>query len=83
VQDYLKQAGLPTEEANQKQIYVVHANGSTDAAFLKVKPLAPGDTIVVPPKVEPKYRALTLWQTIATALSSVALTAASLVVIGR
>ena len=71
------------DEANPKEIYVVRANGSTDAAYVKVKPVQVGDTIVVPPKMEPKYRTLTLWQTFATAFSALAVTAASLAVIGR
>ena len=83
LEDYLKQGGGPTEEANPKEIYVVRANGSTDAAYVKVKPVQAGDTIVVPPKTEPKYRALSLWQSIAAVLGSVALTGASLAVIGR
>ena len=83
LEDYLKQAGGPTDDANQKEIYVVRANGSTDAAYVKVKPLQAGDTIVVPPKMEPKYRTLTLWQTLASAVSAIAVTAASLAVIGR
>jgi len=83
LEDYLKQGGGPTDEANQKEIYVVRANGSTDAAYVKVKPVQAGDTIVVPPKTEPKYRALSLWQSIAAVLGSVALTGASIAVIGR
>jgi len=83
LEDYLKQAGGPTEEANQKEIYVVRANGSTDAAYIKVKPVQVGDTIVVPPKMEPKYRTLSLWQTLGSGISSLAVTAASLAVIGR
>src|SRR3989441_216072 len=83
LEDYLKQAGGATEEVNPKEIYVVRANGSTDAAYVKVKPVQVGDTIVVPPKTEPKYRTLSLWQTFATAFSALAVTAASLTVIGR
>jgi protein involved in polysaccharide export with SLBB domain len=81
--DYIKQAGGFIEEANQKEIYVVRANGSTDAAYVKVKPIQLGDTIVVPPKADPKYRTLTLWQSIATVIGAAAVTAASLAVIGR
>ena len=83
LEDYLRQAGGPTDEGNQKEIYVVRANGSTDAAYIKVKPVQVGDTIVVPPKMEPKYRTLSLWQTFGSAFSSLAVTAASLAVIGR
>ena len=83
LEDYLKQVGGLTDEANQKEIYVVRANGSTDAAYVKVRPVQVGDTIVVPPKAEPKYRALALWQSIAAVVGAAAVTAASLAVIGR
>ncbi len=83
LEDYLKQAGGPTEEASKKEIYVVRANGSTDSTFVNVKQMAPGDTVVVPPKMEPKYRALPLWQSVASIIGSAALTAGSLAIIGR
>ncbi len=83
LEDYLKQAGGVTDDGNQKEIYVVRANGATDAAYAKLKPVQAGDTIVVPPKMEAKYRALSLWQSIASVIGSVAITGASLAVIGR
>ncbi len=83
LEDYLRQAGGPTEEANTKEIYVVRANGSTDAAYLKIKEMRPGDTIVVPQKIETKTQPIALWQAVASIIGSMALTAAGIAVVGR
>ena len=45
--------------------------------------LKPGDTIVVPQKIEAKTPPLALWQSVASIVGSVALTAAGIAVIGR
>jgi hypothetical protein len=45
--------------------------------------MRPGDTIVVPQKIEAKPPQLALWQTVATIIGSLALTAAGIAVIGR
>ena len=81
--DYVKQAGGTTEDANTKEMYVMRANGTTDSAYVKIKEMQPGDTIVVPQKIEAKPPQLALWQSVAGIIGSVALTAAGIAVIGR
>lgn len=81
--DYLRQAGGPTEEANMKELYIMRANGTTESAYLKLKEMQPGDTIVVPQKIETKTPQIALWQTVASIIGSMALTAAGIAVIGR
>ena len=81
--DYLRQAGGLTEDANKKEMYVMRANGTTDSAYLAVKELRSGDTIVVPQKIEARTPQLALWQTVASIIGSVALTAAGIAVVGR
>ncbi len=81
--DYLDQAGGPTENANLKQMYVMRANGATESGYVRVKEMQPGDTIVVPQKIEVKTPKLALWQSIASIIGSVAVAAAGLVVIGN
>jgi protein involved in polysaccharide export with SLBB domain len=83
LEDYLRQAGGTTEDANTKEMYVMRANGTTDSSYLKVKGMEPGDTIVVPQKIEAKTPQLALWQSVASIVGSVALAAAGIAVIGR
>ena len=59
---YLRQAGGPTEQANKKDIYIIHANGSvfgqggSGSGWWKGNALSaamhPGDTLVVPEKIK-------------------------------
>ncbi len=60
VADYLAQAGGPTRDADEKHVYVLKANGEVAArsqqgmfssSFLNMR-LMPGDTVVVPAKLE-------------------------------
>lgn len=81
--DYLRQVGGETAEANRKEMYVMRANGTTESAYLTVKDIQPGDTIVVPQKIETKTPQLALWQTVASIIGSMALAAAGIAVIGR
>ena len=81
--DYLRQAGGMTEDANKKEMYVMRANGTTDSSYLAVKTVQSGDTIVVPQKIEAQTPQLSLWQTVASIIGSVALTVAGISVIGR
>ena len=83
LEDYLRQAGGLTEDANKKEMYVMRANGTTDSAYLAVKELRSGDTIVVPQKIEARTPQLALWQTVASIIGSVALMAAGIAVVGR
>ena len=78
--DYLRQAGGITEDAHKREMYVMRANGTTDSAYLYAKEMRPGDTIVVPQKVEARPPQLALWQTVASIIGSLALTAAGIAV---
>jgi protein involved in polysaccharide export with SLBB domain len=80
---YVRQAGGMTEDANKREMYVMRANGTTDSAYMAARELRPGDTIVVPQKIEVKTPPLALWQTVASIIGSVALTAAGIAVVGR
>jgi protein involved in polysaccharide export with SLBB domain len=63
VDDYLDQAGGFTESANEDGIYVIRADGSVVArngrgwftAWFRNQEVQPGDTIVVPFRVEEKF----------------------------
>jgi protein involved in polysaccharide export with SLBB domain len=79
---YIGQAGGMTEDANKREMYVVRANGTTDSAYMAARELRPGDTIVVPQKIEAKTPPLALWQAVASIIGSVALTAAGIAVVG-
>lgn len=81
--DYVQQAGGLTEDASKKEMYVTRANGTTESAYLRVKGMQPGDTIVVPQKIEAKTPQIALWQTVASIIGSMALTAAGIAVVGR
>ncbi len=81
--DYLRQSGGVTEDANKREMYVMRANGTTDSSYLSAKEVRPGDTIVVPQKIEAHTPQLALWQTVASIIGSVALAAAGIAVVGR
>mgnify|MGYP001575382432 CR=1 FL=1 len=83
LEDYLKQAGNPTEDANMSELYVMKANGTTESSYVRIKEMQPGDTIVVPQKIETKTPAVALWATVASILGSVMLGVAAISVIGR
>lgn len=81
-EDYLQQAGGMTTYAETKGVYILRANGSTEAAYAKLKEVGVGDTIVVPEQIEPKTRPLPFWQAIASILGSVMMSIAAIAVIG-
>lgn len=81
LEGYLQHAGGPTKDADRDETYVVRASGYTDSAYLGLKDIEPGDTIVVPTKVEAKTPQLLLWQSVASIVGSLALTAAGISVI--
>ena len=83
LEDYVQQAGGMTEDASKNEMYVVKANGSTEGAYVRIKDMKPGDTIVIPQKIEAKTPQLSLWQSVASIIGSIALTAAGIAVIGR
>jgi protein involved in polysaccharide export with SLBB domain len=83
LEEYVQQAGGMTEDANKHDTYVTHANGSTEGAYIRLKDMKPGDTIVIPQKIEAKTPQLALWQSVASIIGSLALTAAGIAVVGR
>jgi protein involved in polysaccharide export with SLBB domain len=83
VEDYVRAAGGVIETANEKETYIVRANGTTDAGYAKLKTIAVGDTIIVPEKVEAKTKPLSLWTSIAQIFSGLGIFAASLAIIAR
>jgi protein involved in polysaccharide export with SLBB domain len=83
LEDYLRQAGGVTADADKKDIYVIRANGSVEAAYLNFKNMDPGDTIVVPQKIEVKTPQIALWQAFASIIGSMALAVAGIAVIAR
>jgi polysaccharide biosynthesis/export protein len=83
VEEYLRQAGGVTNDADDKELYILRANGETEAAYARLKDVRAGDTIVVPQLVEAKTRPLPFWQSIASIVGSVMLGVAAIAIIGR
>jgi polysaccharide biosynthesis/export protein len=83
VEDYLRQAGGVTSDADDKELYILRANGETEAAYVRLKDVRVGDTIVVPQLVEAKTRPLPFWQSIASIVGSVMLGVAAISIIGK
>jgi polysaccharide biosynthesis/export protein len=81
-EDYVRQAGGFIPDANEKEMYIVRANGTAEGGYARVRTVAVGDTIVVPERIEAKTRTLPLWQSIASIIGSVALTVAAIAVVG-
>jgi len=80
---YLEKAGGFSKDADRSEVHIVKADGSAIQGYTKVRELEPGDTILAPSSVEPKYRPLPLWRDIATIMGQFALSAASIVTIFR
>ena len=76
-------AGGFIPDANEKEMYIVRANGAAEGGYARARTVSVGDTIVVPERIESKTRSLPLWQSIASIIGSAALTAAAIAVIGR
>ena len=70
---YLSQAGGLSKEADKDELYIVKADGSSMAGFLKLRKIEAGDTIVAPAKVEAKVRTLPVIKDVATILGQFAL----------
>ncbi len=74
---YIEKAGGLSKEADKDEVHIVKADGSAVRGYLRVRELEPGDAILAPPSMEPKYRSLTLWRDVATIVGAFALTVAS------
>jgi hypothetical protein len=55
-----------TKEADKDEVYILKADGGVVRGYTKVRELEPGDAILAPPSVEPKYLPLPLWRDVAT-----------------
>jgi protein involved in polysaccharide export with SLBB domain len=75
---YIEKAGGLNKEADKEEVHIVRADGSALRGYTKIRELEPGDTIVAPSSVEPKYRALPFWRDIATIFGQAALTLATI-----
>ena len=82
VDHYIRMVGGMSDSAVKDEIYVLRADGSSDASYVKLKEIGPGDTIVVPERIEPKTRPLPLWQAVASIIGSAALAVAGIAVVG-
>lgn len=78
---YINRVGGLSNEADNKGVHLVKADGSTLAGFANIRTLEPGDTVVVPPKEDVKVRVVPtirdafsiLGSTLQTVLSAAAL----------
>jgi protein involved in polysaccharide export with SLBB domain len=70
---YVNRAGGFSKQAEEKEMYIVRADGSAVTSFTKLRTLEPGDTIVAPADMDPKVRALPITRDIATILGQFAL----------
>jgi len=84
---YINMAGGYDERSKKKDLYVLYANGTTAAThgfIFKWRPkIAPGSEIIVPRKSEPKGDTAMKWVSIASALSSLALTVVTIVTLTK
>ena len=62
---YLNRAGGLTPDADEDQIYVIRADGSAVAGFMKLRDVEAGDGIIVPPSIEKRMDKLPLISAIA------------------
>jgi protein involved in polysaccharide export with SLBB domain len=80
IKEYVRLAGGYLPEADRKAVYVVKADGSSVSPD-QVDTIEAGDSILVPPQMDPKYRPLPLWRDIATIVGQFAIAIAALTVI--
>ncbi|MBI4737208.1 MAG: SLBB domain-containing protein [candidate division NC10 bacterium] len=80
---YIEKAGGLSKDAEKGEAYILKADGSAIQGYTKVREMEPGDAILAPSTVEPKYRPLPLWRDVATIIGQFGLTIASMVTIFR
>ncbi len=79
---YINRVGGLSNEADNKAVHLVKADGSTLSGFANIRTVEPGDTVVVPPREDVKVRVVPtirdafaiLGSTLQTVLSAAALT---------
>jgi polysaccharide biosynthesis/export protein len=78
---YLNRVGGMTEQADKKEIHIIKADGSAVAGFAKARVVEPGDTVVVPPKQEEKWRVLPTMKDVMATIGSALISFAALAVL--
>jgi len=73
IEYYIARAGGPTREADPDQTYILKADGSALASFVKLRNIEVGDAIVVPVSTEPRYRTIPLVKDLAIILGQIAI----------
>ncbi len=80
---YIEKAGGLNKDADKEEVHIVKADGSAVRGYTKVREMEPGDAVLAPSSVEPKYRPLPVWRDVATIVGQFALTIASLATLFR
>lgn len=80
---YIEKAGGLNKDADKDEVHIVKADGSAVRGYTKVREMEPGDAVLAPSSVEPKYRPLPVWRDVATIVGQFALTIASLATLFR
>ncbi|OGB98700.1 MAG: hypothetical protein A3G35_15170 [candidate division NC10 bacterium RIFCSPLOWO2_12_FULL_66_18] len=80
---YIEKAGGLNKDADKDEVHIVKADGTAVRGYTKVRDVEPGDAILAPSSVEPKYRPLPVWRDVATIVGQFALTIASLATLFR
>jgi len=78
---YLYRAGGMTPDADENQIYVIRADGSAVAGFIKLRDIEAGDGIIVPPSTKKHVDKLPLIRAVVTITSQLVLGLAGLLAI--
>ena len=79
---YINRVGGFSKEADKKETHIVRADGSAISSFTNVRTVEPGDSIIVPPKAEEKYRMLPTIRDVVQTIGSALLGIAALSVLG-
>lgn len=73
VEYYVARAGGATKQADPKEIYILKADGSAQASFVKMRQLEPGDAVIVPLSVEAKIPTIMMVKDFATIIGNLAI----------
>src|SRR5438132_1806660 len=79
---YINRVGGFAKEADKKETHIVRADGSAISSFTNIRTVEPGDSIIVPPKAEEKYRMLPTIRDVVQTIGSALLGIAALSVLG-
>ena len=79
---YINRVGGFAKEADKKETHIVRADGSAISSFTNIRTVEPGDSIIVPPKAEEKFRMLPTIRDVVQTIGSALLGIAALSVLG-